>query len=111
MHTLLRLTVIIPLVIVLCSCGESSAPAAEPQVSVGEQLVVKNCRVCHAQGINGAPIIGNKKMWSPRLEKGLPALTQNAITGVGLMPARGGSTLSDDEIAQAVSYMVSQVKP
>lgn len=77
--------------------------------SPGALLVKKNCKVCHAQGINGAPIIGNKKMWGPRLGKSIETLTSNAINGVGLMPAKGGSGLTDEEMATAVTYMVSQV--
>ena len=74
---------------------QPTAKAADP----GQAIVKKNCKVCHAQGINGAPIIGNKKMWGPRLGKGEAALTENAINGYGLMPAKGGKTqLSDHEI-------------
>jgi cytochrome c5 len=104
-----RLIALAVSLLTLSACGKSSENEEAPQISAGEALVNANCKVCHAQGINGAPIIGNSKMWSGRLEKGLPALTQNAINGVGLMPARGGSTLSDDEIAEAVSFMVSKI--
>ena len=91
-------------------CSAKEEPVTKASPSPGEKVVKANCKVCHAQGINGAPIIGSTKMWGPRLEKGMDALIANAISGVGLMPAKGGKTeLSDTQIRSAVEYMVSQV--
>ena len=79
--------------------------------SAGELIVKKNCKVCHAQGINGAPIIGNKKMWGPRLSQGEAVLIQHAIDGYELMPAKGGNEdLTNEEITLAVQYFISQVE-
>lgn len=89
-------------------CGPS-----EQQLDLleGEQIVAKNCKVCHAPGINGAPIIGNKKMWLPRIDKGVDQLVVNASNGVGLMPAKGGnSELTEAEISLAVNYFLAQVQ-
>lgn len=92
------------------ACSKKEADKTT-QVSPGEEIVKKNCKVCHAQGINGAPIIGNAKMWAPRIEKSIDELTSNATNGFGLMPAKGGNTeLSDEDIRLAVEFMVSQVK-
>lgn len=78
---------------------------------IGEQVVNSACIACHVRAINGAPIIGNKVMWSKRLPKGEAVLIQHAINGFELMPAKGGRTeLTDDEIAAAVRYMILQVK-
>lgn len=83
-------------------------PASE-QNSLGASIVKANCLVCHGSGMNGAPIVGNKEMWAGRIAKGLPALVESATNGFGLMPAKGGRmTLSDEEISQAVSWMVEQ---
>ncbi len=98
-------------IIGLQGCGERSQapPLTNTVASKGELIVKENCKVCHAQGINGAPILGNKKMWSSRLPKGVETLARNAISGVGLMPPKGGKTeLSDDEVLLAVEYMVSK---
>lgn len=77
----------------------------------GETLYTKNCKVCHAQGINGAPIVGNKKMWASRIDKGAEALAANAISGVGLMPAKGGKVhLSDAEIRLIVDYYLYKLQ-
>ena len=88
-----------------------SGSEQQTQLLAGEEIVKQNCKVCHAQGLNGAPIIGNAKMWAPRITKGREALVANAINGVGLMPPKGGKTeLTDAEIDLAVGYFLSQVK-
>lgn len=76
----------------------------------GSAIYVGTCKVCHAQGINGAPILGNKKMWSKRSGQGLETLVQHATEGYGLMPAKGGNdSLTKEEISSAVQYMLSQL--
>ena len=92
-------------------CSKETDSVKETTLSEGEQIVKQNCKVCHAQGINGAPVIGNKKMWQERTGKGLDALANNAINGFGLMPAKGGRTeLADEEVILAVKYMLSQLE-
>lgn len=87
-----------------------SANKTAPVASEAELLYRKNCKVCHAQGINGAPILGNKKMWQPRLAKGVDALVENAVNGVGLMPAKGGKThLSDEQIRTIVEFYLEKL--
>lgn len=99
------------LMLTACSSDKDAEKTLpDPNLLAGEQLVKQNCKVCHGQGINGAPIIGNKKMWEKRIAQGVPTLVEHATQGFGLMPAKGGSSLSDEEIATAVNYMVSQVK-
>lgn len=89
-----------------CSGDEQQA-----QLLAGEEIVNKNCKVCHAQGLNGAPVIGNSKMWGSRIAKGREALVANAINGVGLMPPKGGQThVTDKEIDLAVGYFLSQLE-
>ena len=95
--------------VLLSACGESEV--AEKAPLPGEKIVNANCKVCHAQGINGAPVLGNVNMWGPRITKGKEQLVKNAISGFGLMPAKGGKTeLTDLEIDQAVTYMLSLVE-
>lgn len=108
MHTL-KIAAALTLVSLLAGC---SREADNHQLVAGEQLYTKNCKVCHAQGINGAPILGNKKMWRDRAAQPLPTLVQHAANGFGLMPAKGGNdSLTEQELEQAISYMLSALQP
>ena len=66
------------------------------------------CAGCHNAGVANAPKVGDKEAWQARAEQGLAALTQTVINGKGAMPARGGSNLSDEELAVAVQYLMSK---
>ncbi|MFL0798726.1 MAG: c-type cytochrome [Cellvibrionaceae bacterium] len=103
---------------ILQGCSQESSESETPkktqgvsfEVAIGESIVNKNCKVCHAQGINGAPILGNKKMWGKRVPQGVDTLVEHAIEGYGLMPPKGGNqALTKEEIHAAVEYMVSRV--
>jgi cytochrome c5 len=72
-----------------------------------EQVVQAQCATCHQAGTDGAPKIGDRAAWIPRLRKGLDALVASAVHGHGAMPARGGlPDLSDQEIRDATMQMV-----
>jgi cytochrome c5 len=72
----------------------------------GEQVVKSQCVKCHEQGLRGAPKIGDREAWIPRMKQGLDYLVRSAIRGHGGMPPRGGqANLTDSEIRAAVLYM------
>ena len=72
----------------------------------GEQIVSVRCSHCHRTGVNGAPKIGDKADWIPRLKPGLDIVVRSAINGHGAMPPRGGmANLTDAEIRSAIIYM------
>lgn len=72
----------------------------------GKEVVEAVCATCHATGAQGAPKIGDRAAWTPRLQQGLNAAVRSAISGHGGMPARGGlADLTDGEIQSAVVYM------
>ncbi len=73
-------------------------------------LYAQACLVCHAAGVAGAPKLGDKAAWAPRLPQGLDALTASVIKGKGAMPPKGGSTASDADIRATVTYMVNVSK-
>jgi cytochrome c5 len=76
------------------------------QVRQSAQIVKSQCAKCHQDGLNGAPKIGDRAAWIPRLKKGLDALVKSAVHGRGAMPSRGGlGNLSEQEIQGAVVYM------
>jgi cytochrome c5 len=75
----------------------------------GEEVVKSTCAACHQAGVAGAPKIGDKAQWGPRIKQGLPALLQTALKGKGAMPPKGGNaSLTDDEVARGVVYMANQ---
>lgn len=80
---------------------------------IGQGVFNKTCALCHAAGVAGAPMPGNKDEWASRIAQGVDVLYKHAMEGYtgskGMMPPRGGNTaLSDDEIKAAVDYMVKK---
>jgi cytochrome c5 len=85
---------------------EPPAPGGKVADRSGEQVVAAVCGRCHEAGTGGAPKIGDRAAWTPRVAKGLAYVTQAALKGHGSMPARGGmAELSDNEVKRAVEYM------
>jgi cytochrome c5 len=86
---------------------------ATPAVMRTSEAIVSNqCAKCHQDGLNGAPKIGDRPAWIPRLKNGLDKLVASAIHGHGGMPARGGlPDLSDQEIRGAIVYMFNYGVP
>jgi cytochrome c5 len=86
--------------------------AAKPAAGAnGKAVYDKVCMVCHAQGVAGAPKLGDKAAWAPRLQQGVDALVQSVVKGKGAMPPKGGNTsLGDADLRAAVEFMVSQSK-
>jgi cytochrome c5 len=82
-------------------------PAVERR---GEQIVQAQCGKCHQSGVAGAPKIGDREAWAPRLKRGVDFLVRSAINGHGPMPARGGlADLTDSELRGAILHMVNPV--
>ncbi len=95
----------------ICLVISGCSSEKDKLLTMGESVYNGNCKVCHAQGINGAPIFGNKKNWAPRASQGIDVLVSHASNGFGLMPAKGGNTeLTEDEIRAAITYMLSAVE-
>lgn len=89
--------------------------AAEADPVAGQQIHQQACFACHGTGVAGAPKTGDKGAWAPRVETGMDTLVKHAIEGFkgekGFMPPKGGRTdLSDEQVADAVAYMVEQAK-
>jgi cytochrome c5 len=89
-------------------------PAAAPLT--GPEVYSAACIACHAApGVGGAPPVGDKEQWAPRIATGIETLYMHALMGFqgtkGVMPMKGGRPdLSDDEIKAGVDYLVEQVK-
>lgn len=107
------------MIVLLSACADSDEPvqakqnnptALSAELMRGKQVVETTCIACHGQGLNGAPILGNGKMWAKRVPQGEATLVNHAINGYAyeMMPPRGGNPdLSDDDIRFAVRYMLS----
>ena len=91
----------------IAKAGAGAGAGAEGAVPL---LYTQVCQVCHAAGVAGAPKLGDKAAWAPRLAQGIDGLTASAIKGKNAMPPKGGSTAPDADIKTVVAYMVSSVK-
>ncbi|MET0068423.1 MAG: c-type cytochrome [Candidatus Thiodiazotropha sp.] len=110
----------------LAGCGEQ--PQEDPVVpdmprfaqenlAKGRGIWMGTCRNCHLLGVSGAPAVTDTGAWAPRIEKGKPALYRSALNGIKgedgkyRMPPRGGNDrLKDEEVRQAVDYMIASVE-
>ena len=93
----------------------ATATAAKGAVATakvdGAKVFASGCNVCHTAGVAGAPKLGDKAAWAPRVGQGIDALTAAVIKGKGAMPPRGAvANASDAELRGAVEYMVAAVK-
>lgn len=92
---------------------QAAAPAggAKPAAADGKKVFDSTCTACHATGVAGAPKLGDKAAWAPRIKQGEDTLVQSALKGKNAMPPKGGNTaLSDADVRAAVEFMVSQSK-
>lgn len=81
-------------------------------VSASEADYKKVCAACHDAGVSGAPKLGDKAAWAPRIAKGMPALYETALKGkpgTAMMP-KGGSQLDEAALKSTVDFMVSKAK-
>ena len=97
-------------------------PAAAAAVAVtaaadltGEQVYNQACVACHGAGVAGAPKLGDKAAWAPRIAQGMDTLHAHALQGyqgkAGYMPPKGGRTdLSDQSILNGVDYIIAASK-
>jgi cytochrome c5 len=125
----MRKTSLLPLILLafLAACGKSEAPKAEAPAPApvaaapapaadggkGAEVFKKTCAMCHQTGVAGAPKLGDKADWGPRIAQGKDTLYKHATEGFngskGAMPPKGGNpALNDDEIKQIVDFMVAK---
>ena len=77
--------------------------------AAGEETFKAVCGTCHAQGLAGAPKVGDAKAWGKLIKEGQVNLTADGYSGVRGMPARGGRTeLTVADFSNAVVYMANQ---
>jgi cytochrome c5 len=91
------------------SVGPAMPVAAIP--ANGTAAYETACSACHGAGIAGAPKVGDKGAWGPRIAQGKETLYNHALHGfngkTGVMPPKGGrADWPDDLIKQAVDHIV-----
>ncbi|KRF02071.1 cytochrome C [Frateuria sp. Soil773] len=100
---------------------EAAAKAAASQVAFGGSTDGKTiyeglCHSCHTAGVAGAPKLGDKAAWAPRIAEGLDTLVKHAIEGYkgpdgNVMPPKGGMpSLTDEQVKNTVHWIVDQAK-
>lgn len=100
---------------------EAAAKAAASQVAYGGSTDGKTiydnlCHSCHTAGVAGAPKLGDKAAWAPRLAQGLDTLIKHATEGYhgpdgNFMPPKGGNpALNDAQVKAAVTWITDQAK-
>jgi cytochrome c5 len=97
--------------VAVASVPAPATGAAQP--TDGKSVYESACVACHGAGIAGAPRIGDKAAWEPRIAQGIATLDKHALEGftgaTGVMPAKGGRIdLSDEAVRAAVEYLVAQ---
>ena len=98
--------------------GSTAPAAAVPAATMavvtarsGEAVFHGTCVACHGSGAAGAPKLGDKAAWAPRIAQGTDVLVEHALHGFKAMPAKGACVdCSDAEIKAAVDYMVATDK-
>lgn len=95
----------------------AEAAATEPVATAlsGPQVFNEACIACHGSGIGGAPVLTDADNWAGRTAQGIDVLYQHALEGYtgssGYMPPKGARLdLSDQEVKDAVDYMVSELQ-
>ena len=96
----------------LAAANKTAAPAAAAPAATGAvpALYTQACAACHVAGVAGAPKLGDKAAWAPRIATGVDAMTASVIKGKGAMPPKGGSAASDADIRAVVVYMANTAK-
>lgn len=84
---------------------ESDAASVSMAEMSAEDLYNGACAACHAAGVANAPKLGDDAAWAERNALGLEALVASVVNGKGAMPARGGSSYSDEDIQRAVQHL------
>ena len=93
-------------IVVLFCTGCGSEPEVEEHP--GKAVYQRYCYACHQAGIADAPKFGDKEAWAPRLAKSRAELVDNVLLGMapGMPPRAGCGTCTDEELADAVDFMV-----
>ncbi len=89
----------------------AGALAFSGSLFAGEEIYKSKCFACHGTGAAGAPKVGDKEAWAPRIAKGMDTLLQHAKNGFNAMPPKGTCMeCTDEQLKSTIEYMISQSK-
>ena len=86
----------------------ASGASADGEPRDGKAVYDSICQTCHTSGLLGSPKLGDAGAWGARIGKGKSTLYDHAINGFNAMPAKGGADIPDEEVQNAVDYMIEQ---
>ena len=103
------------------AAADAAAKAAASQVAYGgttdgKAIFDHLCTSCHTSGVAGAPKVGDKAAWAPRVAQGIDTLVKHALDGYhgpdgNFMPPKGGNpALTTEQVTNAVHWIADQVK-
>lgn len=88
---------------------EKSLPEVTGAVAFdAKKAYAENCAMCHDTGVAPAP--GDKAAWTAYSADGMDKVYELGIKGIGGMPPKGGSSLSDKQFKSVVDYIINQSK-
>lgn len=102
--------------LLLSGCGKSKPSPEElatlkPADPAVANLYEHSCKACHAAEGSGAPLVHDRDAWAPRWQKGLPTLTEHAITGFQAMPAGGQcNACTREDYEKLIRFMADEDK-
>jgi len=91
----------------------SLAGASTTLAASAEETYKGTCSVCHDAGVGGAPKLGDKTAWAPRVKQGKDTLYKVSLQGkpgTAMIPKGGNAKLSDAEVKAVVDYMMAKAK-
>jgi cytochrome c5 len=87
--------------------------AASGYAASAEATYKATCSACHDAGVAGAPKLGDKAAWAPRIKQGKDALYKTALTGkpgTAMMAKGGAANLADADVKAVVDLMMAKAK-
>lgn len=99
-----------PLAVWMAAMVPMEGVAVAGDRSIGREVFLQNCALCHVNGVAMAPRIDSRAEWEPRLGGGRQVLLQSVLRGKGGMPPKGGNaSISDKQAAAGLDYMLEKV--
>ncbi|MGD2074754.1 MAG: c-type cytochrome [Gammaproteobacteria bacterium] len=95
------------IVVTLASALVLAGMAQAGEESAAKKIYDTKCMACHASGVAGAPKLGDKQAWAPRIESGMDTLMNSVMNGKNAMPPKGTCMeCSEEDLRATVEYMI-----